>query len=100
MRDLQVSVTRFSRALASDRRQGLQGWVAITLSGVLRIDGIAIRRKADGGVAVFFPERVDARGRRHAVVWPIAPWARREIERQVLAQLSERAGRLQKVVAP
>ena len=99
MRDLVVRVLSFHPAPTLDRALGLVGWVNITIDGLWRIDGIVVRRSSAGHVYVTVPERVDHSGRRHRTIGPVEPWARREVERQILAQLTDRAARRQKVLA-
>ncbi|MCP4039712.1 MAG: hypothetical protein GY733_22400 [bacterium] len=84
---LRISDVAFARAQSSDRGSGLLGWVACTVAGLLRVDGIAVRRTLDGRVALAFPCRKDGRGRKHYVVRPVDDEGRVTIERQVLAQL-------------
>ena len=52
------------------------------------LDGITLRRTADGRFALSFPERTDRGGRRHAYIRPINDAARQQIERQVLKGLA------------
>jgi DNA-binding cell septation regulator SpoVG len=66
---------------------GLIGWVAFTLIGAVRVDGIALRRSLAGDLILSFPERTDGGGRRHPILRPIDDRTRREIERQVLTAL-------------
>lgn len=84
-----VSEIHFHRAGHLDRERGLLGWVTLVLLG-LRIDGIQIRRTSARHLAVFWPERVDRTGDKHAVVWPLDAEARAAIEREVLDDLKRR----------
>jgi hypothetical protein len=80
----EVTVTRFAPAPPSDQARGLLAYVTIAVNG-LRIDGITLRRTARGHLTVSYPERVDAAGRRHALIWPLAPEVRAAIEERVFA---------------
>lgn len=84
-----VTEIRFHRAAYGDRDRGLLGWVTLVLLG-LRIDGVQIRRTKSGQVAVFWPERVDRCGDKHAVVWPLDDATRAGIERDVIDHLERR----------
>lgn len=93
---LLVHDIRFTAATAAGLVQsGLLGWIAITIAGAIRIDGVAVRRTRDGRLTLSFPVRHDARGRQHAIVRPIDDAARRAIEAQVFAAMN-----LQQETAP
>jgi hypothetical protein len=77
----------FTSAPPEEGRTGLLGYVAATINGRLRIDGITLRRTADGRLAIAFPARRDAAGRQHPYVRPVDDAARREIELQIFAAL-------------
>lgn len=66
MRDAPAQV-RFLPAPDAMREGGVLGWVACSIGG-LRIDGVVIRRTAEGRLAVFLPERADRAGRMHRIV--------------------------------
>lgn len=79
-----------TRTGAADRAEGLLGYVACTVDFQLRLDGLTLRRKAQGGHSISFPERRDSNGDRRPYMRPIDPWARRDIERQILGALRAR----------
>ena len=87
MPDLLVSDVRFTAASPTGVASGLLGWASCTLNDSLRLDGIAVRRKADGGLALSYPARRDAVGRQHYYIRPLDDAARREVEHQLLSAI-------------
>ena len=85
--DLRISGLRLSPATAEDSARGLLGFVSFLLNDRVRVDGVAVRRKLDGGLTLAWPARTDTEGRRHPLVRPIDDAARRDLEAQVLAAL-------------
>ena len=80
--DIVVSSIRYVPAGPEDQQRGLLGWVSCAL-GLIRVDGIAVRRTLSGRLALSFP-----RGRgRHPVVRPLNDEARLAIEEAVLASI-------------
>jgi DNA-binding cell septation regulator SpoVG len=67
---------------------GLLGYASCTLGGAIRIDGIAVRRTADGRLTLSFPARRDSIGRPHAYVRPLSDSARRDFEHQIFSALA------------
>ncbi len=90
-----VSMQAFSSASPRDNELGLLGWVTLEVGGLLLLDVALRRTRGAGRLALSFPERRDANGRRHSLIRPVDDRARREIERQVLAMV-----RLGEEVAP
>lgn len=86
-----VTSVRFLPASALDRQQGLLGWVSAELAGVVRIDGLVLRRTRHGELRVFPPERIDRGGRRHRVVAVLDAGHERAIEKSILAALAAQA---------
>ena len=82
-----VTSVRFLPASRLDRQQGLLGWVSAELAGVVRIDGLVVRRTLHGDVRVFPPERTDRRGRKHRVVDVIDSRLERAWEAEILVAL-------------
>jgi len=82
-----VTSVRFLPASRLDRQQGLLGWVSAELAGVVRVEGLVLRRTARGAVRVFPPERVDGTGRRHRVVDVIDSRLERAWEAEILVAL-------------
>ena len=83
---LVVSDVRLTQSAREDASSGLLGWVSCTV-GSLRLDGIAVRRTADGRLALSFPARRDAAGRQHPYILPLDSAARRDLEHQVFAAI-------------
>lgn len=63
------------------------GWVACTLNGSIRLDGLALRKTASGRLALSFPARRDATGKQHFYSRPLDDRSRREIEYEVFKAL-------------
>lgn len=89
MADIDVRVRSWVRASDKDQRTGLLGFLSISY-GALVLDGVVLRRTADGKFALSFPARTDRSGRRHAYIRPVDDAARQVIERELLWQLGER----------
>ena len=85
--DLRVRDVRFLNADRQHRADGLYGWVSFVLGDTVHIDGVAVRRAADGRWHLSFPRRLDAKGVEHSVVRPLDSIARASIEAQVFAAL-------------
>lgn len=85
----EVRVRTWVRASDQESRTGLLGYVSVFL-GDLVVDGITLRRTAEGRLALSFPARTDRAGRRHPYVRPIDDEARQAIERKILSELGER----------
>jgi len=86
-----VTSVRFVPASRLDQRQGLLGWASAELGGLVRIDGLVVRRTLHGDVRVFPPERVDRNGRLHRVVDVLDAKCERAIEKSILAALKAQA---------
>ena len=84
---IRITDVRFKEAGIEDVERGLLGWVSCTVNGVLRLDGITVRRTREGHLALSFPARRDTAGRQHAYVRPLGQHVRREIEDKVLHAL-------------
>lgn len=84
---LELSDLRFSSAGPREFAVGLLGWLSFVLNGVLRVDGVAVRRTMDGRMSLSFPERVAQDGRRHPIVRPIDGHARAALEAAVIDAL-------------
>ncbi len=86
---LRIHDVAFTPANARDRANGLLGYVRCRM-GNLRLDGLALRRTADGGRCLAFPRRRDRAGLEHPWYAPVDDAARLEIERQVFEALGLR----------
>lgn len=89
MSDHEVKVRTWVRGSEDDRRAGLLGFLSL-IYGDLVLDGVVLRRTADGRHALSFPARTDRAGRRHSYIRPIDDKIRQDVEREILWQLGER----------
>jgi hypothetical protein len=83
--DVEIRIRTWVRGTDEDARTGLLGFLSLHY-GVLIVDGVTVRRTAEGRLALSFPERRDGKGRRHPVVRPVDDAARRAIEAAVFGQ--------------
>jgi len=79
-----VSIRAWTRGSADDERRGLLGFLSLTY-GDLILDGVTVRRTADGRMTLSWPERRDRHGRAHPYLRPISDEARRRIEHAVFS---------------
>jgi len=86
-RPVTISDVAFIAASAGDRASGLIGWISCTVGLALRLDGITVRRTADGRVVLSFPARTDRHGHSHPYVRPVDDDSRRDLERRILGEL-------------
>ena len=91
MADQTIRVRTWVKASESDIRTGLLGFLSVHY-GDLVLDGIVLRRTADGRFALSFPARTDKSGRRHSYIKPASDEVRQDIERELLRQLAEHPG--------
>ena len=85
-RALCITDVELVRASPAEARTGLFGYVSCTLNGGIALDGITLRRTRFGR-ALSFPAKLDRQGFEHHYVRPLDDETRREIERQVFAQI-------------
>lgn len=88
MADPAVRLCSWVRAPDAEARTGLLGYLSIEYHDLV-LDGVVLRRTADGRYALSFPARADRAGRRHAYIRPVDDDARRAIEREILGQLGQ-----------
>lgn len=94
MRDsLLITDVAFTPASTGTRDAGLAGYIECTANGELRLCGLTLRKKSQGGHAISFPFKLDARGVRRPFMRPLDTASRRDIERQILGALRKQ-GRL------
>jgi DNA-binding cell septation regulator SpoVG len=86
-----IRVRAWVRGSDEDLRSGLIGFVSL-FYGDLVLDGLTVRRTADGRLTLSFPERRDRHGRRHPYVRPLDDDARQRIERVVFGEASVAEG--------
>jgi DNA-binding cell septation regulator SpoVG len=82
-----VTEVRFAPADDEHREEGLLGWTSFVIDGGLKVEGVAVRRTAEGHLALAYPYRDDAHGLRRRFLRPINDQTRRALQAQVLAQL-------------
>lgn len=82
-----MGAIRFVPASDAEAERGLLAYLKIDF-GPLVLDGVTLRRHADGRLGLSWPERTDRAGRRHPLVRPVDDAARRELESEVLAELA------------
>lgn len=70
---------------------GLLGWVSFQIQPGIQLERVAIRRTRTGRLALSYPAKDNGWGKRWTFVRPIDDATRREIERQVLAQIEDLA---------
>ena len=80
-----ISDVRFTAAPITEQSRGLLGWLRVTVNGLIRLDGITLRRTALGRLTLSYPERRDRIGLVHPYIRPTDDSARHEIETQVFA---------------
>lgn len=84
----EIRIRTWVRGTDDERRTGLLGYLSV-FYGVLVLDGITLRRTADGRFVLSFPSRTDRRGKKHSIVRPVDDDARQAVEREILAQLGQ-----------
>ena len=77
-----IRLRTWVRGSDSDVRSGLLGFVSV-FYGDLILDGITVRRTAEGRLTLSFPQRRDGRGRSHPLFRPIDDAARVRIEKAI-----------------
>ena len=88
MNEPDIRVRTWVRATGDDIRSGLLGFLSVRY-GDLILDGITLRRTANGRFALSFPARTDRAGKRHSYIRPASDEARQAIERELLGQLGQ-----------
>ncbi len=81
-----IRAVRFVPASDADADRGLLAYLKIDF-GPLVLDGVTLRRHADGRLGLSWPERTDRAGRRHPLVRPVNDEARELLEREVFKEL-------------
>jgi DNA-binding cell septation regulator SpoVG len=77
---------QFTPASEREAERGLLAFIKLEY-GLLLLDGVTLRRTAEGGLTLSWPERRDRQGRRHTLLRPLDDKARLDIEAAVLAEL-------------
>ncbi len=84
---IRIGNVRFTASSPRENESGLVGWVSCSVNPGLHLDGLALRRTAEGRLTLSFPARRDGSGRQHFYVRPLDERTRGEIQHQVLAAL-------------
>ena len=87
MNALSLSDFRFTPANRIEMKTGLLGWIAFTIDGALRVDGVTLRRTTEGRLALSFPAKTSSDGRKRSILWPVSNTARQAIESIVFEYL-------------
>ena len=87
MRRSYVSDVRLMPGSWRDAQAGLLGYVQFVVGGVVRVDGLTLRRTRRGRLTLSYPIKKYTAEAKFHVVCPVNDEARREVERQVLACL-------------
>jgi DNA-binding cell septation regulator SpoVG len=82
-----IANLRATPASDADAARGLLGYLRFDYGSVV-VDGVTLRRHSDGRLGLSWPERTDRAGRRHPLVRPVDDAARRQIEDEVLRELT------------
>ena len=80
--DNDIRLRTWVRGSDKDIRSGLLGFVSV-FYGDLVLDGITVRRTADGRLTLSYPQRRDGLGRSHPYFRPFDDEARLRIEKAV-----------------
>ncbi len=84
---MQFDDIRFVAAGPEHVESGLLGWIECTVNGMLRLEGLVLRRSAAGYLTLSFPARRDGADRERYYIRPLDDVARREIEHQIFRAL-------------
>lgn len=79
-----ISRVRLVPATGDSKLNGMIGWLSFVIDGTLLVDGVALRRAADGRHVFTWPAKHDQYGRTHHVLRPVDDDAREQIEDQLL----------------
>jgi hypothetical protein len=85
--ELTIDRIELKTAGADAAETGLLGWISFRLNRRLHVDGVALRRTADGRPTLSFPARKDGAGRQRFYLRPLDDETREGIETQVFMAL-------------
>ena len=88
MRSITLTEFRFAAANRMEMKTGLLGWIAFTINDTLRVDGVTLRKTAEGRLALSFPAKTASDGRKRSILWPVSNTARQDLESQVFEALN------------
>jgi hypothetical protein len=81
-------VRSWTRGSEDEVASGLLAYVTFEHAGLV-VDGVTLRKMADGRIGFSYPAKIDRAGRKYAYVRPADDDTRQEFERQLLAQLTQ-----------
>lgn len=81
-------ITDVKVRLVEDGTDGLLAWASCVVSGVLRVDNIAVRRSNDGSLFITYPNKLTANGGKYPYFNPISTEAANIIQDAVLVRLA------------
>lgn len=84
---LVITEVEITRTPDAQQRAGLLGFLRLRIGDGLGIDGVTLRRTADGRMTLSWPARRDRQGRDHTIVRPLDEATRIHLERQVMDAL-------------
>ena len=84
---MRVTDVRRLPGSGSDAQTGLLGYVQFVICGVVRVDGVTLRRTRGGRLALSYPVKKYGPGAQYPLIKPVDEAVRREVERQVFAAL-------------
>jgi DNA-binding cell septation regulator SpoVG len=86
---LAISDVRFIQGSAADIESGLLGYVSCIVDDRLYLDGITLRKTADGRLALSFPERRTAKGGAFPYIRPVNAAARKDLEAKIFGAIGK-----------
>lgn len=89
-RSLDIGEVEIRWAPERDREAGLLAYVAATIGGAVRLDGMTLRRARDGSWYLAFAYRRDSKGRERWFARPLTDAAKRDFEEAVRLELVRR----------
>jgi DNA-binding cell septation regulator SpoVG len=91
MANPKIHIRSWVKGSDDDIRRGLLGFLSFDY-GQFVIDGVTLRRTAQGKLTLSYPARTDRSGRRHAYIRPVDDEIRQAIEADVLGELVKHEG--------
>ena len=91
MSDPSIKVRSWVKGSDDDIRSGLLGFISLFYGDIV-LDGLTVRRTADGRLTISYPQRRDGKGRRHPIVRPVDDAARLRIERAIFGEATVAEG--------
>lgn len=83
-----------TRCSDDERDRGLIAYLELTVLGVLRVDGVTIRRRRDGARTLSWPGRRDGSGRLHEHVFPATAKIKSALTQEIFEELDRQGVQL------